>query len=199
MQTRLPTEERQAEIVAAALRLAREFSPALITTGDIATAVGVTQGAVFKHFPTKEAIWLAAMRWVREQLLSALEEAAEAAPSALEALVAVFKAHVGFVVAHPGVPRTIFHELQQPSDSAAKQEVRALLQSYRKLLLRLLGAAIQQGQVPAELDQEAAATLLVGIVQGLVMQSMLTNKPASMKAQADRVFAIYLRGICKAP
>ena len=51
MQTRLPTEERQAEIVAAALRLARDSSPALITTTDIASAIGVTQGAVFKHFP----------------------------------------------------------------------------------------------------------------------------------------------------
>lgn len=199
MQTRRPTEERQAEIVAAALRLAREVSPALITTGDIAAAVGVTQGAVFKHFSTKEAIWLAAMRWAREQLLPGLKEAARAAPSPLEALGAVFKAHVGFVVAHPGVPRTIFHELQQVPDSAVKQEVQALLQGYRKLLLRLLRAAIQQGQVPAGLDQEAAATMFIGIVQGLVMQSMLTGKPATMKAKADRVFAIYLRGICEAP
>ena len=46
IQTRLPTEERQADIVAAALRLAQDNSPALITTGDIATAVGLTQGAV---------------------------------------------------------------------------------------------------------------------------------------------------------
>ncbi|MFM9916985.1 MAG: TetR/AcrR family transcriptional regulator, partial [Rhizobacter sp.] len=72
MQTRLPTEERQAEIVSAALRLARDASPALITTTDIAAAIGVTQGAVFKHFPTKDAIWLAAMRWVRETLLKGL-------------------------------------------------------------------------------------------------------------------------------
>ena len=195
MQNRLPTEERQAEIVAAALRLARELSPALITTSDIAAAVGVTQGAVFKHFPTKDAIWLAAMAGVRERLLLALEQAAQAAPSPLDALAAVFRAHVAFVVAQPGVPRLIFHELQRPSDSPVKQEVRALLQSYRKLLLDLLEAAVQQGQAPATLDKAAAATLFVGIVQGLVMQSMLSGKPAAMKTEAERVFALYLRGI----
>jgi len=199
MQNRLPTEERQAEIVAAALRLARELSPALITTSDIAAAVGVTQGAVFKHFPTKDAIWLAAMAGVRERLLLALEQAAQAAPSPLDALAAVFRAHVAFVVAQPGVPRLIFHELQRPSDSPVKQEVRALLQSYRKLLLDLLEAAVQQGQAPATLDKAAAATLFVGIVQGLVMQSMLSGKPAAMKAEAERVFALYLRGIGDAP
>lgn len=198
-QSRLPTGERQAEIVAAALRLARDISPALITTGDIAAAVGVTQGAVFKHFPTKDAIWRAAMEWVQGQLLANLEQAAQAQPTALQGLAAMFGAHVAFVVTHPGVPRVIFHELQQPADSPAKQQVRTMLQAYRKLLLRLLAAGVREGQLPAALDQEAAATLFVGIVQGLVMQSMLTGKPAAMKAQADPLFSIYLRGICEAP
>lgn len=195
MQTRLPTEERQAAIVAAALRLACETSPALITTSDIAAAVGVTQGALFKHFPTKDAIWVAGMTWVREELLRALDAAAATAPTALDAVASMFRAHVAFVVAHPGVPRFIFQELQQPADSPAKQEVRALLQAYRKLLLEVLGRAVRQGQLNADLDQEAAATLFVGIVQGLVMQSMLSGKPAAMRGQADRVFALYLRGI----
>lgn len=195
MQTRLPTEERQAEIVAAALQLARESSPLSITSGDIAAAIGVSQGAVFKHFPTKDAIWVAAMAWVHENLLAELHEAAQAQTSAVRALEAVFFAHVGFVVAHPGVPRMIFHELQQPTDSPVKQEVRALLQAYRRLLLSQFKLGMKSGELPPDLDSDAAATTLVGIVQGLVMQSMLTGKPAAMKAQAEAVFAIYLRGI----
>ena len=198
MQIRLPTQERQIEIVAAALRLSRDRSPALITTSDIAAAVGVTQGAVFKHFPTKEAIWIAAMAWVRERLMAALTQAAQDPSTPLAGLEAVFDAHVAFVTSHAGVPRLIFHELQQAADSAVKQELRTLLQAYRKLLTGLLGAAVERGEVPADLDREAAATLFVGIVQGLVMQSMVSGKPATLKAQADRVFAIYLRGICKA-
>jgi len=204
MQTRLPTEERQADIVAAALRLAQDNSPALITTGDIATAVGLTQGAVFKHFATKDAIWVAAMRWVRQALLQVLGEAAAAPadggragraakPSA--ALSAMFQAHVEFVVAHPGVPRVIFHELQQPADSATKQEVRALMQAYRALLLRVLGQAVAQGDADPGLDTAAAATLFMGSVQGLVMQSMLAGKPAAMRSQAPGVLALVLRGM----
>jgi AcrR family transcriptional regulator len=199
MQTRLPTGERQAEIVAAALKLARDISPLSITTSDIAAAIGVSQGAVFKHFPTKDAIWLAAMKWVREQLLQKLDEAAGARTSPLQALEAVFRAHVAFAIANPGAPRIIFQELQQPADSPVKQEVRALLQTYRQLLLRQFKAGVKAGELPAGLDQEAASTLFVGIVQGLVMQSMLSGKPAAMKAQADAVFGIYLRGIQAAP
>ena len=195
MQTRLPTEERQAEIVAAALHLARTVSPVSITTSDIAAAIGITQGAVFKHFPTKDAIWVASMKWVRERLLAKLEEAARAETSGVLALEAVFRAHVAFVIAHPGAPRIIFHELQQPADSPVKQEVRALLHAYRQILLSQLKVGMKLGELPAGVDLEAAATLFVGIVQGLVMQSMLTGRPAAMKAQGDGVFGIYLRGI----
>lgn len=193
--TRLPTEARQAAIVAAALALARDTSPAQITTSDIAAAVGVTQGAVFKHFATKEAIWQAAMAWVRQELLAALQAAADAAATPLDALQAVFHAHVAFVTKHPGVPRCIFQELQQPGESAAKAEVRGVLQAYRKLLLQLLGQAQRQGQIAPDLDHDAAATLFVGIVQGLVMQSLLTGKPGAMRAAAGGVLALYLRGI----
>lgn len=195
MQTRLPTEERQAEIVAAALQLARVASPALITTTDIASAIGVTQGAVFKHFPTKDSIWVAALRWVHEALLQTVRHAAADAASPLDALSAMFRAHVDFVIAHPGVPRLIFHELQQPADSATKQEVRALLQAYRKLLLDKLEHAVSRGQVTADLDREAAATTFVGLVQGLVMQSMLAGRPAAMRSQAERVFALFRRSL----
>ena len=195
MQTRLPTEERQAEIVAAALRLARDSSPALITTTDIAAAVGVTQGAVFKHFPSKDAIWTAAARWVREALLHSVRAAAAEASAPLDGLAAIFHAHVDFVIAHPGVPRLIFHELQQPADSATKQEVRALLQGYRQLLLHTLQLAAKQGQVDADLDREAATTTFVGLIQGLVMQAMLAGRPVAMRSQGERVFALFRRSL----
>ena len=193
--SRLPTEARQAEIVAAALQLARATSPPLITTADLAAAVGVSQGAVFRHFASKDAIWTAVMQWVRTQLLAALDAAAAGATQPLPALEAVFKAHLRFVVAHPGVPRIIFHELQHPDETAVKREVRALLQAYRALLLRLLGEAARRGELAAGVDPEAAAALFVGAVQGLVMQSMAAGRPIPLKTGADAVFSLLLRGL----
>ena len=40
-----------------------------------------------------------------------------------------------------------------------------------------------------------AATLFIGTVQGLVMQSLITGDMERMCADAPRVFAIYQRGI----
>ncbi len=192
---RLPTQTRQSEIVFAALRLAKDCSPARVTTTDLADALGLSQGAIFKHFATKEAIWLAVMAWVSETLLHSLNAAVARATTPTEALFNVFDAHVGFVLDYPGVPRVIFHELQQAQESQLKQQVRSLMLGYRQLLLKLLETAKYRGDVAANLDSSAAATQFMGIVQGLVMQSMLSGDMALMKKQANNIFELYLRGI----
>jgi TetR/AcrR family transcriptional regulator len=195
------TEIRQAALVDAALTLAAQRSPADITTGDLAQAVGITQGAVFRHFSSKEAVWLAVLDWTAETLMSRLQSAADAELANLDkfaplaALQAVFMAHVDFVVAHPGVPRVIFQELQRARDTVLKARVRGLMQQYRRLLMGLLEHAHEQRLLAPGTDPEAAAVLFVGSVQGLVMQSLISGEVRAMAQQAPGVFKIYLRGL----
>ena len=198
-QTRLPTEERQAEIVAAALRLARNTSPSVITTSEIAAAVGVTQGALFKHFPTKESIVEAVLDWVAERLLSRVDRAIEGAPSPVAAIEAVFTAHVAFVAEHPGVPRMLFGELQRAELTAPKRMAQTIMRRLRSRLTRLIEEGKAAGALSPTLDADAAVTCLIGMVQGLVMQSLLANDVGRIRREAPRVFAIYLHGIGSHP
>ena len=98
----LPADERRAATVEAVVELAAEQNPGDITTAAIAQRMGLTQGALFRHFPTKDAILEAVMGWVSERLLAQLDAAAASAATPLAALEAMFMAHVGFVVRHPG-------------------------------------------------------------------------------------------------
>lgn len=192
---RLPTDARQAELVATALQLAGGRSPSTITTADLAQAVGITQGAVFRHFPSKEAIWLAAIEQVQGELIERLREAAAAQADPLSALRAVFLAHVAFVVEQPGVPRVIFQELQQPGDTPLKAQVRALMQAYRQLLVQWLRRAQAEGLLSPQADVQAAAVLFLGAVQGLVMQSLVSGQVGAMSRQAPQVFELLLSGL----
>lgn len=200
LRVRQSTEVRQLEIVTVVLRLAAERSPGEITTSDIAKAMHLTQGALFKHFPTKEAIWVSVLGWVEDTLMAALKQAAEESRLPLEAMQSVFMTHVRFVMEHPGVPRIIFNDLQRPDDTPLKLRVRSLLMTYRQLLVRLLTAAKEAGSsVASDIDIHAAATLFIGTVQGLVMQSMLAGSSATMDIEARRVFQLYLRAIRQVP
>ena len=218
---RLPTQARQSESVAGALRLAEFHSPAAITTPQLAEAVGLSQGALFKHFPNKEAIWLAAMEWLVNSLMSTLTQAAREADSPVAALRGVFQAHVGFVSRHPGVPRLVFHVLQQPDLPDLKSQARNMMQGYRAMIEDLLRQAVASGDAAVDLDLGADHTMFLGLLQGLVMQSLMnapspgfarppegvqedlrtagqlpvSGQMATMLGQAPSVFELYRRAL----
>ena len=194
-QARLSSETRQTQIIETVIALAARQSPGQITTQEIANAIGFTQGALFRHFPSKEAVWLAAIDWVEENLLSALESAAKNTVSPVDGLQAVFFSHIDFVMARPGVPRLIFNELQQPADSAIKAAVRKLLQRYRKLVTGLIEAAAGCGDIDRSIDTVAATTLFLGSIQGLVMQSMVADNVPAMHKTAEQIFPLFLRSL----
>ena len=191
----LPADERRAATVEAVVALAATQNPSDITTTAIAQQMQLTQGALFRHFANKDAILLAVMEWVSAQLLARIDQAAEGAASPSAALQAVFMAHVGFVAEHPGVPRIIFSELQRAGETPPKRAVQQLVGSYGARLHQLLAQGQAQGELRADLDVQAAATLFIGTVQGLVMQSLISGDMARMCGDAPRVFAIYQRGI----
>ena len=195
LNARQSTESRQAEIIATVVALAAERNPADVTTTDIAKAMNVTQGALFRHFPSKDAIWQAVMEWVAERLLQRVDRAIQGADSPLIALEAVFMAHIKFVAEHPGVPRLLFGELQRAEDTPAKRMARTLIGGYRERLSGLIDAGKVGGEVAPEVDTAAAVVAFIGSIQGLVMQALLSGKAGQMRADAPGAFAIYRRGI----
>lgn len=192
---RLPADERRAVTVRAVVDLAAEQNPSDITTAAIAASMGLTQGALFRSFPTKDAVWRAVMEWVAERLLARIDRAADGIESPLAAMQAIFMSHVEFVVEHPGVPRMMFGELQRANATPAKQIVQTLIQRYGERLHRLIENGKANGELSATVDSKAAATLFIGTVQGLVMQSLLAGDVKRMRRDAPGVFAIYRRGI----
>lgn len=191
----LPADARRAATVEAVVGLAAERNPSDITTTAIAQRMGLTQGALFRHFPTKDAILEAVMAWVAERLLARVDKVTRSATSAVDALEAVFMTHIDFVSEHPGVPRMLFGELQRPEDTPAKRLVQTLVRRYGDRVHRLLETGKAQGTLDGGLDVEAASVLFIGSIQGLVMQSLLAGDVARIRRDAPAVFSIYRRGI----
>ncbi len=195
---RLSADDRRTSTVESVIELAAEQNPSEITTAAIATRMQLTQGALFRHFPNKDAIWQAVMEWVADRLLTRVEHAASGAKSPLAALEAMYLAHIAFVIEHPGVPRMMFGELQRADDSAAKRMVQTMLRRYGKRLRALIEDGKASGELDPQLDAAAAATLFIGSIQGLVMQALLLGDSKQMRREAARVFVIYRRGIERA-
>jgi AcrR family transcriptional regulator len=157
--------------------------------------MGLTQGAIFRHFPNKDAILLAVMEWVAQRLMLRIEKAIQAESSPLAAIEAMFMTHVDFITRHPGIPRILFGELQRSEETPPKQMVQKLIHSYGERLEGLFERGKVCGELDETLDNRAAATLFIGTIQGLVMQALLVGDINRIRRDAPEVFAIYKRGI----
>ncbi len=191
----LPAEKRRQITVETVIELAGEQNPDEITTAAITRRMGLTQGALFRHFPNKDALFQAAMEWVSEQLLSRIDKAVNAKATPLEALKSMFMAHVAFISEHPGIPRMLFAELQRAGETPPKRMAQTLLHHYEKRIHRLLELGKLCGEIDKNLDSEAAATLFIGTIQGLVMQSLIAEDARHIQRNAAKVYTVYQQGI----
>lgn len=191
----LPADIRRAVTVEAVIELAALQNPRDITTAAIAQHMNVTQGALFRHFANKEAIWQAVMEWVSDHLLKPIDASIDEAETPLSALHAVFMSHINFVSAYPGVPRMMFGEMQHSENTVPRQRARNLVKKYGDRIILLIEQGKQEGQIDPTVNSLAARTLFIGSIQGLVMQSILTGEIKNITDKASDVFAIYRRGI----
>lgn len=192
---RMPRDQRRADAIETVVSLASEQNPEEITTTAIAERMGLSQGALFRHFPNKEAILKGVIEWVTERLMARVDKAVAEASTPFEALEAVFTTHIDFVASHPGAPRMLFGELQRAKVTPAKQMAKTLIAKYGKRIGSIIEQGKDQGELASDLDSKAAATMFIGIIQGLVMQSLLSGNVNRIRQDAPRVFAIYQRGI----
>ena len=192
---RLPAARRRAATVQTVLDLAAVQNPADITTSAIAAHMSITQGALFRHFASKDAIWQAVVERVTQRLLARVDRLARTAQSPLEALESVFMAHIESHVRHAGVPRIIFGELQRAEDTPIKRLVRKFMEQYIAKVQALIEQGKAGGEIAHEVDARAAATLFIGMIQGLVVQSLVSGETGITRIKASALFALYFRAV----
>jgi AcrR family transcriptional regulator len=192
---RMSSEERQGEIIRVAVELAADKGVDSVTTQDMADAMNLTQGAIFRHFATKDDIWFAVIVWVRERLMKVLDKAAADASDPLNAIERMFFAHIAFISKHPAIPRLLFSELLHKKNGKLRQLIEGIISGYEAKVAGLLDAAKSQSLVPDDLDSQSAAVLYIGMIQGLVMQSSIFGGKRALQQQAEKTFPIFLLGI----
>jgi len=186
---RKSADDRKAEIVATTLRLADELGPDRLTTLAVAKAVGVTQPGIFRHFPTKQDLWLAVAAQIAQTMTSAWEVvlATDAPPQ--DRVTALITVQLRQIAAHPAIP-TILHSRELHTENAAlRAQFIALMTQFQTLLVEALTEGRAQGVFRADLVPRDAAILLISLVQGLALRWSLGQRAFSLETEGGRLLA----------
>lgn len=158
-------DNRRRGIADAALRVVAAHGLGRFTASALAAEVGVTDGALFRHFPTKEAIVLAAIGRVEELFLpSLLVDAA----NPLERLGAFFRHRVEAIRSRPGISRLVIsEELAHAAPPEGVARVAALRRRSAELVRACLDEAARAGLLAPGLRADDAAVVVLGTILAL--------------------------------
>lgn len=184
-------EARKAQILDAAWRCFQKEGLHATTMQDIIGASGLSAGAVYSYFKSKDELIFAAVTTSLGQLRLLLGEAMRRTPprSAEEVARLLLPAITGFAVREGYDLRRI--ALLGWSEAQRNERLRAAMQSYYAAFRDEL-AGIAAGWPPAggEADPAAVAKLLLSVLLGTVVQSaILGDATAEDIAQGLRVLA----------
>lgn len=189
---RKSAEDRKAEILATALRLADELGPDRLTTNAVAEAVGLTQPGIFRHFPSKQALWQAVAADISGRLKSAWDEALAASATPEDRIAALVQAQLRLIEAHPAIPAILFSRELRVENGALRQTFVGLMTAFHGILAGELARAREAGTVRPDLDPADGAVLLISLVQGLAMRWSLGARGFALQPEGVRLLAVQM-------
>ena len=192
MLQRKPAEDRKADIVEALLRLADQIGPDRLTTNDVAREVGVTQAAIFRHFPTKAELWSAVGEVIAARLAEAWQQALAANTTPKDRLRALIAAQLRQIETTPALP-AILHSREINVDNVILRErFRGLMMQYQAHLVANLEGMIADGSMTPDVRPQDAAVLLTSLVQGIAIRWSLGSRGFALQPEGLRLLDVQL-------
>lgn len=176
-----PTRER---LVEAARALLEEGGYGAASVQAIADRVGVSAGALYRHFPSKAELFVEVFRDTARRDMAAIDQAA-ASGTCIERLEAAVAAHARRALRHRRLAWALLHE---PVDPLVDAERLVYRRTYCRHMAGLLRQAVAAGEIPAQ-DVELSAAAVVGaIAESLV--GPLSPVAGRMLAEEEIVTAL---------
>lgn len=195
MRLRKSAGERRREIIGATLRLAAEVGPGRITADAIARALGLSQPAIFRHFPCKDDIWEATIAWLGDDMAERWRDAAAGTGDPAGRLEAVLRAQFTAVLEMPALPTILLSPELQARHEGIRHALMALMGRFHGELVRAIGAGKAAGLWSPALDAERAAWMLIALVQGTAIRWTSSHRAFDLVAEGMAAVTIAMVGM----
>jgi AcrR family transcriptional regulator len=178
MVERRSTEERQAEIADAALRIIATRGLGALTVSALAKELGLTGGALYRHFPSTEAILEAVSARVVALLVASLPDPSHEPLVWLERFI---ESRASTVSGHAGLARLLFSDqLALALPERALDHLRGVVKTTGQAIVRALVEGQRRGDIRTDVEPMELVPIVMGAVQMLALSRAGTIVPPQL-------------------
>jgi AcrR family transcriptional regulator len=188
-------EETRGRILDAAVRKLSIAGYDAASVDDICAEAGISKGAFYHHFPTKQAMFLALMQgWLAMIDAGMKAVRAETVPETLIQMTDLLPGV--FAAAEDRLPMFLEFWLQASRDETVWKAMIAPYRHYQEHFARLIQDGIAEGSLKPT-DPQVAAQVIVSLAVGLVLQGILDPQGADWEKTARESMQILMNGLAK--
>ena len=189
------SEETQARILEAALKNFSESGYDAASVDDICAEAGVSKGAFYHHFPSKQAVFLTLLNEWLKTVDASLEAARK--PTVPETLTNMARMlPTIFSQADGRLPMFLEFWLQASRDETVWKATIAPYQRYLDYFAELVKQGIEEGSF-RPVDPQSAAQVIVSFAVGLLLQGLLAPENIDWQQTSEQSIKILMKGLAK--
>jgi len=191
-----PRTPRQQEIVNAARKIITSQGTKSLTVRQIARELKITDGALYRHFTTKNDIIRLLIGDIESTLLNNIQESAKKSDDPLQKLKDIFFSHLSYAEQRKGITFIIINETLSMKDKKLQKKMHEVVRKYLKTIEAIFSKGVNSGTFRKNLNVASASLAFFGMVQATVTIWALGGFDSSlMKNRLNELFDIYKRGV----
>ncbi|MBK5210137.1 MAG: TetR/AcrR family transcriptional regulator [Flavobacteriaceae bacterium] len=190
---RLDTETRQILIKQAVQDIISAEGMSKLSIKNIALKVGVSEGAIYRHFKSKKEILLSIINDVYDNLVIKQQEVANSDLESSKKLFTFFSKQINYLIHNKGITILLFSEATHANDSNLKEKLLKVLQSQKKMLKQIVEEGVSHGLWSKQIDIDDFTTFYMGIPAILNIEIVLSKENFNYDEFCNRMFVLLKR------
>jgi len=169
------TAVRKEQIINAAKKLIIKYGSENLTIRAIANEVGLSEGALYRHFKSKRDILSLLADTIEADLLGDIKVSNIEGESYSKILDSILRGHLSAIKQRQGISFQVIAMCISFGDKKLNERLSEIISKYIEEIKNLLRRGVESGELRNNLDLDGTALLFFGMIQSLVNIWALSN------------------------
>ncbi|WP_018692148.1 nucleoid occlusion factor SlmA [Algicola sagamiensis] len=146
-----------------------------ITTARLASEVGVSEAALYRHFPSKARMFEGLIEFIEDALLSRINMILQEEKQTLPRIQKIMHLILAFAEKNPGITRILTGDALMGEQERLRERIVQLFEKLETQLKQVLRERKLREGKGFELEESALANLLLAYIEGRINQFVRSN------------------------